>query len=505
MRCALGYELESPGRQLERFVTYLGADGHDRERGRVGHATGRGGSVVLGRAAVGGAPVRPSPQTIDPACEVPPARLLPYRSQRAIPYPYTPKQIAALMRAAASLPLPLMAATYPTLLGLLAVSGMRIGEAIGLDRHDVDTRHGLLRVINSKFGKSREVPLDASAMRALDAYSHRRDQLCPRAATEAFLLSTAGTRLQQPHIHRVFSRLKRTVGLEPRSPRCRPRLHDLRHRFALATLIDWYREGVEVQARLLCQRRVSPNTLASYRDTFRLLLLFTQQKTGTPPARLELTDLNAPLIGAFLEHLETERGNTARTRNIRLAAIHSFFQYSALRHPEHAGLIQRVLAIPAKRYDRRIVTFLTPTEVNALLASPDRTTWAGLRDHALLLAAAQTGLRISELIGLTCGDVQLGTGAHLRAFGKGRKERIAPLTSQTVAVLHVWMRERRGQPTDPLFPSRDGGPLTRDAIERRLAKHIAAAQNNCPTLRAKRVTMHVLRHYVDGWVMWNST
>jgi site-specific recombinase XerD len=246
--------------------------------------------------------------------------------------------------------------------------------------------------------------------------------------------------------------------------------------------------------RLLCQRRVSPNTIASYRDTFRLLLSFAQQKTGTPPARLEIADLDAPLIGAFLEHLETERDNTARTRNIRLAAVRSFFHYAALRHPEHAGVIQRVLAIPTKRSDRRLVSFLTPTEVKALLASPDRTTWAGRRDHALLLTAAQTGLRISELIGLTCGDVQLGTGAHLRAFGKGRKERVAPLTSPTVAVLRAWMRERQAQPADPLFPSRDGGPLTRDAIERRLAKHIATAQRKCPSLRTKRVTMHVLRH-----------
>jgi integrase/recombinase XerD len=246
--------------------------------------------------------------------------------------------------------------------------------------------------------------------------------------------------------------------------------------------------------RLLRQRRVSPNTIASYRDTFRLLLLFAKQKTGTPPARLELADLDAPLIGAFLEHLETERGNTARTRNIRLAAIHSFFQYCALRHPEHAGLTQRVLAIPAKRFDRRIVTFLAPAEVKVLLESPDRATRAGRRDHALLLTAAQTGLRISELIGLTCGDVELGTGAHLRATGKGRKERLAPLTSQTVAVLRVWMREQHGQPADPLFPSRDGGPLTRDAIERRLAKHTTTAQRTCPTLRTKRVTMHVLRH-----------
>jgi integrase/recombinase XerD len=246
--------------------------------------------------------------------------------------------------------------------------------------------------------------------------------------------------------------------------------------------------------RLLCQRRVSPNTIASYRDTFRLLLAFAQQQTGKPPARLEVTDLDAPLIGAFLEQLETERGNSTRTRNIRLAAVRSFFHYAGLRHPEHAGVIQRVLAIPAKRSDQRIVTFLNPEELKALLASPDQTTWAGRRDHALLLTAAQTGLRVSEVIGLNCGDVQLGTGPHLRAFGKGRKERVAPLTSQTTAVLRGWIRERHGQPSDPLFPSRDGGALTRDAIERRLAKHVAVAERDCPTLHSKRVTMHVLRH-----------
>jgi integrase/recombinase XerD len=246
--------------------------------------------------------------------------------------------------------------------------------------------------------------------------------------------------------------------------------------------------------RLLCQRRVSPNTVASYRDAFRLLLGFMQQKTGTQPSRLQLTQLDAPTIGAFLEHLERDRGNSARTRNIRLAAVHSFFRYCALRHPEHAALIQRVLAIPPKRADKRTVTFLTPEEVTALLDSPDRATWAGRRDHALLLTAVQTGLRVSELLGLTHADVHLGTGPHVRAIGKGRKERVAPLTRQTVAVLRVWMRESADQPGSPLFPSRHGGPLTRDGIERRLAKHVATAQRNCPTLRSKRVSMHVLRH-----------
>jgi len=246
--------------------------------------------------------------------------------------------------------------------------------------------------------------------------------------------------------------------------------------------------------RLAGQQRVSPHTIASYRDSFRLLLAFAQRQTGTRPARLALDQLDAPLIGAFLEHLETERGNSARTRNVRLAAIHSFFNYCMLRHPEHAGLIARVLAIPSKRSEKRIVTFLQPGEVKALLESPDRTTWAGRRDHALLLTAAQTGLRVSELIALSNADVQLGTGAHLRAFGKGRKERVAPLTSQTAAVLKVWFRERGGLPTDPLFPTRTGRPLTRDAIERRLAKHLASAQARCPSLLSKRVSMHVLRH-----------
>jgi site-specific recombinase XerD len=246
--------------------------------------------------------------------------------------------------------------------------------------------------------------------------------------------------------------------------------------------------------RLLCQQRVSPNTIASYRDTFRLLLTFAQQQTGRSPARLELTQLDATMIGAFLDHLESDRGNSARTRNVRLGAIHGFFNYCALRHPEHAALIARVLAIPAKRSQKPIVTFLNPEETKALLNSPDRSTWTGRRDHALLLTAVQTGMRVSELIGLTNADVQLGTGPHLRAFGKGRKERVAPLTSQTVAVLKVWTRERGGLPADPLFPTRTGRPLTRDAIERRLAKHIHSAESRCPTLRSKRVSMHVLRH-----------
>ena len=209
---------------------------------------------------------------------------------------------------------------------------------------------------------------------------------------------------------------------------------------------------------------------------------------------LDLEDLDAPLIGAFLEHLEAVRHNSPRTRNARLAAVHSFFHFAAFTHPQHAALIQRVLAIPQKRVDRQVVAFLTRPELEALLAAPDRTTWIGRRDHALLILAAQTGLRVSELIGLSCGDVVVGTGAHVRCHGKGRKDRHTPITGQTEAVLREWMAERGDAPNDPLFPSRRGGPLSSDAVELLVAKYAEAARRSCPSMRTKTVTPHVLRH-----------
>ncbi len=246
--------------------------------------------------------------------------------------------------------------------------------------------------------------------------------------------------------------------------------------------------------RLIRQRHASPETIAAYRDTWRLLLAYATAHTGRQPARLDIADLDAALIGDFLDHLERDRGNSARTRNARLAAIHSLFGYAALQHPEHAGQISRVLAIPPKKFDRALVTWLTEPEVEALLAAPDTATRAGRRDHAMIALAAQTGLRISEPTGLTCGDVHLGTGPHVSCHGKGRKQRITPLTRNTVAVLRAWMTERAGQPGQPLFPSRSGGRLSRDAVEKRLARHVAAAEEYCPSLKAKTVTMHVLRH-----------
>jgi len=245
---------------------------------------------------------------------------------------------------------------------------------------------------------------------------------------------------------------------------------------------------------LLNQRRASPHTIAAYRDTFRLLLGFAQARLGKPPAQLDLADLDAALIGAFLDHLERQRGNSIRSRNARLAAVHSFFRFAALREPGHAALIQRVLAIPPKRCERALITFLTRPEIDALPAAPDRSGWTGRRDHALLLTAIQTGLRVSELTQLRCQDAELGTGAHLRCHGKGRKDRITPLTTQTAAVLRTWLHERDGTPADPLFPTRRGGPLSRDAAEFLLTKHAGTAAQHCPSLLGRKLSPHVLRH-----------
>ena len=246
--------------------------------------------------------------------------------------------------------------------------------------------------------------------------------------------------------------------------------------------------------RLLTQRQVSPATVAAYRDTFRLLLGFIADSEKIAPASLDFTDLDAPTIGAFLTHLENERGNSIRTRNARLAAIHSLFRFAALEHPEHADLISRVLSIPQKRFDRVIVEFLTKEEVEAILAVPDRDTWIGRRDHALLTVAVQTGLRVAELTGLLREDVVLTTGPHVRCRGKGRKQRSTPLTASTVTALREWLKIHDAQPRSPLFPSRQGTPLSTDAVEWLVRKYAIAAASRCPSLATRRITPHVLRH-----------
>jgi len=245
---------------------------------------------------------------------------------------------------------------------------------------------------------------------------------------------------------------------------------------------------------LMTQRQASPHTIASYRDTFKLLLGHLHQRTGKLPARLELTDLDAPAIGEFLTSLEIGRGNSTLTRNVRLTAIHSLFRHAALRTPEHAALIARVLAIPSKRADKPQVCFLTRDELQTLLAAPDRTTWHGRRDHTLILFAAQTGLRVSELTALTINDLQLGTGPHARCTGKGRKQRATPLTEQTVHAVTTWLQERQDPDTAPVFCTRTGAPLSRDAVARLVTKHAATAATRCASLHAKTVTPHTLRH-----------
>ena len=246
--------------------------------------------------------------------------------------------------------------------------------------------------------------------------------------------------------------------------------------------------------RLLRQRRASPHTVAGYRDTFRLLLRFAKQRLGKAPSKLSLKDLDAPFVGDFLDHLEKERGNGARSRNTRLAAIHSFFHYLSFQEPAYADQCRRILAIPSKRYDRRLIEYLTAEEIDALLAAPDRASWIGRRDRALLLVGIQTGLRVSELIGLRRCDIILGVGAHVRCEGKGRKQRFTPLRQEAVEVLAQWLRECPAEPATPAFPSSRGGPLSRDAVERLVARHQRSAERRCPSLKRKRVTPHVLRH-----------
>jgi integrase/recombinase XerD len=246
--------------------------------------------------------------------------------------------------------------------------------------------------------------------------------------------------------------------------------------------------------RLMQQRKASPHTIASYRDTFRLLLKYAQSHLNKAPSDLVMEDLDTPFIAVFLNHLEEDRGNSARSRNVRLAAIHAFFHYVALYEPCHSALAQQVLSIPSKRYTQRPIAFLTHPEVEALLVAPDLSTWIGLRDRTLLLLAVQTGLRASELIGLSVQDIIFGTGAHVRCLGKGRKERCTPLRKDTVAALRRWLQVRDGQAGDTLFPNARGCALSHDGLAFLLARNLVTAREHCPSLKAKRVTPHVLRH-----------
>jgi site-specific recombinase XerD len=246
--------------------------------------------------------------------------------------------------------------------------------------------------------------------------------------------------------------------------------------------------------RLMRQRAASPHTISSYRDTFRQFLIFAQQRLHQRPSRLHIEQIDAPLIVAFLDKLEKQRGLSVRSRNLRLTALHSFFHYLAFELPTHAAQIQRVLAIPSKRFARTLVSFLDRSEVDALLAAPDLSTWSGRRDHAFILTAVQTGLRLSEMTGLKQEDVILGVGAHLRVIGKGRKERCVPLAKSTRTVLQAWLRETPCSNEGVLFPSARGKRLSVHGVQYLLNKHRMIAAKVCPSLKQKRITVHRLRH-----------
>lgn len=246
--------------------------------------------------------------------------------------------------------------------------------------------------------------------------------------------------------------------------------------------------------RLMRQRRVSSHTIASYRDTFRLLLEFVHTRLHRQPSSLDLQDLAAPMISSFLDDMEKRRSVSVRTRNLRLTAIRSFFRFIAFEEPAYSALIQRVLAIPSKRHDKRLVHFLTRPEIEALLGAPDRTTWIGRRDYALLLLAVQTGLRLSELTGLDRDAVILGKGAHVRCFGKGRKERCTPLTGPMIATLQAWLKEPARRGSQALFPNIFGARPSSDAVQHLLAKYVVIAGQRCSSLMRKRISPHVLRH-----------
>lgn len=247
-------------------------------------------------------------------------------------------------------------------------------------------------------------------------------------------------------------------------------------------------------SRLGRQLDASPHTVDSYRHAFRLLLAYAQTQTGKPPSEMDLADLHATVVSGFLDHLEEERGSSVASRNTRLAAIHSFYRFASYRHPEHAETIQQVLAIPPKKTESTPRCFLTSAEMDALATAPDLSTWCGRRDHALLVVALRTGLRLSELTGLRCGDVELGVAAHVKCLGKGRKRRDTPLDKATVLLLRSWLDERRGELDDALFPSRRGGRLSPDAVQRLVAKHVITAQAACPSLANKQISTHNLRH-----------
>ena len=473
-------------------------------------------------------------QPLDPATEVPPGDVLDRRQCRVPPYLYSPQEVTALMAAARTLRPAFRAVTWRTLIGLLAVTGMRQGEACRLRRDDVDLNEETIAIEDSKFGKSRMVFLHPTTAAALRAYDRARDEAFPGRTAGTFLVNSLGRPLDSAQHPQDVRRARRGGGHQgparaagPEAARPAARLHRLdaaglvsrrrgrpgpapgpvhlarARRPEVHLLVPLGRPGAPRPGRrqagarragraggvmtdlapvlqgfftdrLARQKKASPNTVAAYRDTCRLLLAFARDQTGKAPSQLSLADLDAALVGAFLSHLEEQRGNGSATRNARLAAIHSLFKYAAPKAPEHAAVISQVLAIPPRRRERAIVSYLTAEEIDALVAAPGRETWHGRRDHALLLLDVQTGLRVSELTGLNRQDIHLGAGPHVRCHGKGRKDRATPLTSpdrQGDADLARRARARSRRAAVPHPARRPALPRRRRAPRRQARRH----------------------------------
>lgn len=550
MRRLLGYQMTQPARALAGLVCFAEQAGHEHLSVQTVLEWAEPATTPGAYARQLSLARRFSRYLIvfDPDSEILPTRLSSVGQVRRVPYVYSPSEVTALMSAAHGLLRgDLWPSSVATLVGLCAATGIRPGEAYRLSVGDVDLPGAALAVLRSKGGRSRLLPLHPSTVRALGHYVGLRavqhlghDRLFVTASGRPICSSgfSCTFRALRPGRHRgrpggqpgppwgpapqlrcvhpgrlaplgcrrrpAPARLERLFGTCPPgqyllvlagSPRadgaCR---REARRRLggravtALAPVV----QGFFTQR--LAQRRASPATVAAYRDALRLLLRFVSERAGKAPSALEVSDLGAEAVGAFLDHLETARENSVRSRNLRLTAVHSLFKYAALACPQDAETIRRVLAIPTKRATTTIVSYLTRPETEALLAVPDRNSELGRRDHALILVGVQTGLRVSELTAAVWSDITFGAGANIYTRGKGRKERCTPLLPATARLLQGWARQRHVAPDDAVFRARAGGHLSTDAVKDLLSKYVAVAAVTCPTLVAKRVTPHTLRH-----------
>ena len=482
----------------------------------------------------------------DPQTEVPPAGLLGPTFRRGHPHIYSAAEITAFLAAARTLRPGLRPHTYVALFGLLITTGLRIGEALGLCQADVDLRAGTADDPQGQGGAIAARPPASLDDRGVAPLREGARPPCMSGdGPTAFFVTVRGTALTYQWVTKTFRTLRRQLGWATTPRAGAPRLHDFRHTFAVSVLLHWYQTGADIDAHiatlatylghvnvtytywysdggsradgdrgeplrdvrrvgralmtatptfptllqdffhqhLLAQRQASPRTVASYRDAFRLLLTYAHDRLHKPPSAVTLADLDAPLLLAFLDHLEGTRHNGARTRNARLAALRSFLHYASVRDPTALAVIQRALAIPTKRFDRPLLGFLSRAEIDALLAAPDRSTWSGHRDHVLFTTLYNTGARVSEIIGVRVADLVLEPVAHVRLHGKGRKDRTVPLWKSTAKRLKEWLPRVKAGPDTPLFPNGRGVALSRSGVERRLRAAVTRASVGVPHSR----------------------